>query len=196
MGNQIAVALVVDRKTKSLLLTHRFEKLCLFGLMARLGVVGNRTTENDLAGAHIFVDVVHTFTPNDLCLMLRNSGLGVTLEGEIATWVTTNYELLHTRFFLCSVHEGQLWGGHCYRWVTKETVAGLDLPESVFRMVLDALSLLEDPITGPNELEEAARSEMRIFTSKQVYLAKEGKEGRQTWPRLDSSNPTKFMEPL
>lgn len=193
MGSQIAVALVVDRKTKSLLLAHRFENLCLFGLMARLEVDGNPTTENDLAGAQIFVDLVPTFTPNDLCLMLRNSGLGVTLEGEITTWVTTNFELLHTRFFLCSVYEGRLWGEHCYRWVTKETVVGLDLPESILRVVLDALSVLEDPITGPNELEEAARSEMRIFTSKHVYLAKEGKEGRQTWPRLDPSNPTSFM---
>ncbi|MDB4978536.1 MAG: hydrolase [Candidatus Peribacteria bacterium] len=64
------------------------------------------------------------------------------------------------------------------------------------RMVWDGLSLLEDPILGPNEAPEEYLPIEGVFVSDDgCFLIDETVEGQKKYPRLDPYSPTGKMEP-
>lgn len=193
MGNQIAVALVVDRAKKAVLLLEQSGMLILPGLMEECNTVGKLTTSEDLASFNLFVRPVHRFMPDrDLYLIVGEmTGLHVVVDEELLTWFTPDHSLQRAHFYVCSMYRGLCDIPH--RWITKETANDLDLPPRIHRMVWDALSVLEEPEVLPHVPTEGDLDyELRTFRSTDyLSLIKLIGEERHTWRRLNYTAPAR-----
>lgn len=64
------------------------------------------------------------------------------------------------------------------------------------RMVFDGLSILQDPIVGPNQAPPEFLPVEGIFTSEdQCFLIEEAKDQQRKWQRIDPFSPTGFIQP-
>lgn len=196
MPSQVAVALILSPDQKGIFVWEQLGMLTLPGVIVEeVGVDLRESIERLLQGG-FYLDGVARLNAYDALpnMIAQFTDLAISVDEEIRTSPAKSADGDY-RGYICRV---EVRSGECrvpYRFLRKEDMAALELPDPLRRMLLDGFSILEEPRIGPNQVDEDFLPIEGIFLSDDgLCLVEEGLDGRKEWRRLDPATPFGFYE--